>query len=131
MEWWRALSLVSYRKGGLYLGYLCRGFLEFLVTPLLIRPVCLLIVLKKCYFWCHFLTMLVMVIVLTMVVSGTMLLAIVCNCVHCSLLFSSIFVLHLLRIKVYYINPGPVVRASSLLDTTHYNTKFIVPTVYR
>jgi len=53
------------------------------------------------------------------------------DCVHCSLLFSSIFVLHSLRIKVYYINPGPVVIASSLLDTTHYNTKFIVPTVYR
>ena len=41
-----------------------------------------------------------MVIVLTVVVSETVLLVIVCNCVHCSLLFSSIFVLHSLRIKV-------------------------------
>jgi len=56
------------------------------------------------------------------VVSETVLLAIVCmcNCVHCSLLFSSIFVLHSLRIKVYLL-----FKASKTFLFAHYQAQRI------
>jgi len=62
-----------------------------------------------------------MVIALTVVVLETVLLVIVCNCVHCSLLFSSIFVLHWLRIKVYI----KAIKRNTLIIGTMYRKKFI------
>ena len=88
----------------LWIFLICMTFADGIFGVLCLKNVIFGAIFWPCWTWSFTAVLILhtfMVIVLTVVVSETVLLAIVCNCVHCSLLFSSIFVLHSLRIKIY------------------------------